>query len=373
MNAGTMLAARAYEGEQEFRLEQIDVPKPEAGDVVVAVMASGLTHGLLNLWRMRGRIKLLPAVLSQEIAGTVFETGAGVSAWQPGDRVRVHTTLSCRNCDHCRAGNDVWCDEVSLIGHAVYSVAAMPLYERYHNGGLAQFVKVPEWSLDRLPENVSFEVAAKLHSVAVTHQALRRADLEAGDTLLITGASGAQGAIAVRLAPQFGVARVVAVARTRRNLERVQKLGLPGLVEILTLDELSEDWEKQGTLSARIRSLTGGRGADALVDFLPAAPAVTVQSIYALKKGASAVLVGGNWNPIALLYGMIMNNGWQIKGSQGASRADAKALLDLLADGRLELDDLVTDVFPLREVNAAVELIDNRSGAPLLVAVAPMN
>jgi threonine dehydrogenase-like Zn-dependent dehydrogenase len=70
---------------------------------------------------------------------------------------------------------------------------------------------------------------------------------------------------------------------------------------------------------------------------------------------------------------MIMNNGWQIKGSQGASRADAKALLDLLADGRLELDDLVTDVFPLREVNAAVELIDNRSGAPLLVAVAPMN
>lgn len=178
-----MLAARAYVGEERFRLEHVPIPTLADGEVLVQVRAAGMTHGLLSLWHS-GRTQLLPGVLGHEGAGVVVEVGPNVTRWQPGDRVRLHPTLSCRDCAYCRSDRETLCSTLAVIGHAIYTNAAMPLYERYHDGVLAEYLRVAEWSLDRLPDEVSFEVGARVHSLAIAFRALRKTDACHGDTLV---------------------------------------------------------------------------------------------------------------------------------------------------------------------------------------------
>ena len=365
-----MRAARAHPGEQVMRLETIDVPQIENDDVLVRVAATGITRGLIGMWR-RGMIQLLPAVLGQEIAGTVEAVGRDAGAWRAGDRVRVHPTLSCRSCEFCTSEREPMCRSVSVMGHTAYSPEAMPLYERYHNGGLAEFVKAPAWSLDPVPDGVSLEVASRVHSMGVCYRALRKAQVPPGGTLVLNAATGAAGASVVRFARTFGIGRVIAVARSAANLERI-KAWDPSFVEIVPLDALVSGWDERDGLLNRLQSLTGGRGADALVDFMPAPSAATIQAIRSLRKGGVAVLTGGNYGDLAgLRYGDIMRGQWRIEGNQGYSRSDARSVLRLLGSGAVKVDDLVTHRLRLDEVMRAVELIESREGGPLYIVIEP--
>ena len=163
---GTMLAARAYAGEERFRLERIPVPAIGPGDALVAVRSTGITRGLLSLWA-KGRIRLLPATLGHEIAGVVASIGAEAQGIVVGDRVRVHSPLTLRNDAYLQRDDEAASPAVCVIGHAIYGDGAMSLYEQYHNGGLAEYVKVPWWSLDVLDPSVSFDVGARIHSLAI--------------------------------------------------------------------------------------------------------------------------------------------------------------------------------------------------------------
>jgi threonine dehydrogenase-like Zn-dependent dehydrogenase len=322
------------------------------------------------MWR-RNMIQLLPSVLGHEFAGVVAATAPDVVGWTEGDRVRVHPTLSCRACEFCTSEREPMCGAVSLMGHTAYSPAAMPLYERYHNGGLAQYVKVPAWSLDRVPANVSIELASRVHSMGVAYRALRKAQLGAGSTLIVNAATGAAGGTVVRFARTFGATRVIAVGRSRANLERTKSWD-SALIEIVALDGLPAGWDERDGLLNRIQTLTGGRGADALVDFTPAESVATVQAIRSLRKGGVAVLSGGNYGEMSgLRYGDIMRGQWRIEGNQGYARSDARAVLRLLESGAVQLDDMITHRVPLAEAMRAVSLIETREGAPLYIVIEP--
>jgi len=363
----TMLAARAYPGETRLRLERVAVPTLHDGDVRVRVRAAGMTHGLLSLWHS-GRTQLLPGVLGHEAAGEVAEVGPRVSRWRVGDRVRLHPTLTCRDCAYCRSDRETLCSTLAVVGHAVYTREAMPLYEQYHNGGLAEYLRVAEWSLDPLPDEVSFEVGARVHSLAIALRALRKIEPRQGETLVVAAATGATGAAVVKCAPLFGFARVIAIGRSRQNLARIAALE-PGLVSTIALEDLSSDWERDDGLTERIRVLTGGQGADCLVDLMPTGASVTMQAIYALHKGGRAVLLGGNYAPLNIPYGRIMVGNYTITGSNGYMRRDALELLELLRAGRLDIADLFTHRFALADVNAAIDLVETRDGGPLFVTI----
>jgi threonine dehydrogenase-like Zn-dependent dehydrogenase/DNA-binding CsgD family transcriptional regulator len=367
-----MQAAVVYEGEQAFRIEEVPLPAVGPGEALVRVKATGLTRGALSLWRARGQMRVLPTILGYETAGIVAAVGDGVTGVKPGDRVRLHPVLSCQRCDACRNGDEQLCSAVAVIGGAVYSDEAMPLYATYHNGGLAGYFIAPEANLDRLPRSISFEVGARIHSAAIAYHALRLADLRprhVGATLVVTAATGGVGSAAVASAPLFGVGKVIAVSRRRAPLERTRELLPDGVVEIVPTDELPDDWEQSEGLARRIRELSGGRGTDAVLDLMPAAPVVSLQAIYSMRKGGTAVLAGGNHNELPLLYTRVMRNSYQIKGSNGYTRRDAAAILAALTSGTLDLTPLITHRFALAEVNRAAETIWQRQDDARFVIV----
>lgn len=368
---GNMMAALAYKGEQHFRVEEVPIPEIDDGEVLVKVEAAGVNRGNLSAWKGGNPgVRFSPTVLGNEISGVIAEVGRGVRSFKEGERVSVHSILTCRDCSYCRTDLQQFCPSVAIIGLIVGGEEGMPLYQRYHNGGLAQYVRAPAWALDPLPEEIPFDVGARVHNLAVAFRTIKRAGPPREGTLVVNGATGATGASAIKCAPLFGITKVIAVSRTRETLEKVKALE-PGLVEGVATEDLPAGWEEKGLLTEKIRTMTGGRGADAVVDFMPTGGTVTLQTILGMRKCGTAVLAAMNPSELNFLYGRIVFSGYEIKGSYGFVRRDKGELMEILRAGKLEVSDLVTHKFPLEEVNTAAETVENRTGAPRWVMVNP--
>jgi len=362
-----MLAARAHPGRQDLVLEEVEPPEPGPGDVLVRVAAAGLAPGLFHLLQ-QGRFPVLPSTVGHEIAGDVAAIGTGTSAISVGQRVRVHPNLTCRACEYCTTDREQMCSSCSMIGHAVFGPDALGLYRQYHNGGLAEYVNVPAWAIDELPDNVSYDVGAKVHDLANAVRALKVAGLMAGSTLVVTAATGTMGTAVIRLAPLYGVTRLIAVARSAERLRAVAKLD-PGLAEWVSIDHLDADWERTGGLTRALRRVLPG-GADAVIDFLPSGPG-TAQAVAALRNGGALVHMGGNRAPLDLPAVAFAAGCWRLVGTRNCTRNDARHVLQLLRSGTIIADDLVTHTYPLTEVNTAVQAMLDRAEPMWMTLIHP--
>ncbi|WP_063005829.1 zinc-dependent alcohol dehydrogenase [Nocardia salmonicida] len=364
----TMLAARATQGSNSLSLEQIPIPQPGPLDVVVKVVSAGLAPGMMALLKM-GAFKHLPTTLGHEAAGTVTAVGDQVTDVAVGDRVRVHPNLNCRSCDYCRTDREMMCPQQAMIGHAGFGAVPMPLYERYHDGGLAEYVRVPHWLIDQLPANVSFDVAAKVHDLANVVRILKCAELPVGATVVTTAATGTMGTATIKLAEHFGIARLLLVGRSAERLAAVTPLAGKVEVETVALDELRDDWETTGGLTQRLRELAPA-GVHAVADYIPAG-AATGQAMAALRTGGTLAHMGGNATPLALPPIALMVNCWRFVGTRACTRSDAEQVLALLASGALNADDLITHRFPLADTDTAIESMVNRKEPMWMTVVNP--
>ncbi|MHA4854276.1 alcohol dehydrogenase catalytic domain-containing protein [Rhodococcus sp. MSC1_016] len=364
----TMLAARAHRGADSIVLEQIPIPEPGPRDVVVKVAAAGLAPGLMRLLK-NGLFKHLPTTLGHEAAGIVTAIGAEVDRIAVGDRVRVHPNLNCRDCTYCRTDRDMMCPQQAMIGFAAFGEGPMPLYDEYHDGGLAEYIRVPYWLIDQLPDSVGFDVAAKVHDLANAVRALKCADLPVGSTIVVTAATGTMGTSTVKLAEHFGVSRLILVSRTAERLHAVGALAGPVATELVALDDLADDWQSSGGLTRRLRELVPN-GADAVIDFIPDGP-VTGQAMAALATGATLVHMGGNTASVPLPAIAIMSNCWRFVGTRSCTRTDASEVLKLLGTGALIADELITQRFALGDAVKAVDAMQRRSDPMWMTVVNP--
>ena len=363
----TMLALRAHRDSTTLVLDEIPVPEPGPLDVVVQVAAAGLAPGMMRLLEM-GAFSHLPTTLGHEAAGTIAAVGSDVPGFGVGDRVRVHPNLNCGRCDYCRSERDMMCRQYAMIGHASFDAVAKPLYDEYHNGGLAEYVRVPHWLADPVPAAVSFDVAAKAHDIANAVHALTSADLRPGATVVVTAATGAMGAATVRLAEHFGVARLVLVGRDAERLSSVAGLAGRVATDVVALTELG-NWTETGGLTRRLRELLPA-GAQAVVDYLPNGPA-TAQAMGALAPGGTLVHMGGNTSPLQVPAIALMVNCSRFVGTRACTRTEAREVLRLLETGALVADDLITHWFPLTDAVKAVELMRQRAEPMWMTVVNP--
>jgi threonine dehydrogenase-like Zn-dependent dehydrogenase len=362
-----MLAARALPS-HEITVERIAVPEPTPIDVVVKVASAGLAPGMTHLLKM-GAFKHLPTTLGHEAAGIVSAVGDGVDGISVGDRVRVHPNLNCRNCSYCRSDRDMMCPQQAMLGHAAFSTASLPLYAEYHDGGLAEYVRVPHWLVDPLPESVSFDVGAKVHDLANALRALKCAQLPVGSTLVVTAATGTMGTATVKLAPLFGVSRIVLVGRSAERLHDVASLAGDVDLDVVALEELSDDWGNIGALTQQLRRLVPC-GADAVIDFIPEGPG-TGQAMAALATGGTLVHMGANLTPLPFPAIALMTNCWRFVGTRACTRNDAEEVLGMLASGALDVEELITHHFPLSDVAVAIEAMQQRSDPMWMTVVHP--
>lgn len=225
-------------GPEVLRVREVERPRPGRGEVLVRVRASGINRA--DLLQRQGRYPA-PEGWPQEIpgleyAGTVEEVGPGVTAWSPGEEV------------------------MGLVGGGAY----------------AEYVVVGDRTPVRVPEGVALEAAGGIPEVFVTawDALLRQMGLEAGETLLIHAVGSGVGTAALQLARAAG-ARTVGTSRTPAKVDRARGLGLDvGIVSG------GDGWTDE------VRTATGGRGVDVILDLVGAAY---------LEGNARALAPGGRW------------------------------------------------------------------------------
>jgi D-arabinose 1-dehydrogenase-like Zn-dependent alcohol dehydrogenase len=176
--ADTMRAVRWHGPGSQVTPEQVAVPTPGAGEVLVQVAACGVCASDLHMFDgslpTRGPIPVIPG---HEAAGTIVATGPDVTAWKAGDRVAIFAGVACGDCPSCQAGGDTeHCWIAKCLG-----------IDR--DGAWAEYIAVPEWNLVRVPDNVPLEIAAVLcDAVATPYNAVIDAGgLRAGETVAIFG------------------------------------------------------------------------------------------------------------------------------------------------------------------------------------------
>lgn len=364
MTDGQMRAFRVEEGAREAHLVHVNIPEIKHGEVLIKVKAAGLAPGVLKIVAM-SKTGQLPLTLGHEIAGTIEQVGEGVENVKVGQRVRVHPSLSCGLCKYCSAGKEHMCVEAAIIGFQGFGKGRMPQFEKYHDGGLADYIKVPSQLVDILPDNVSFDVGAKVHHIANAIRVLRTPNLPIGSVVAITAPTGTMGTACVRLAPMFGIRKLILVGRNKQRLEAVREISTVQCEVVCTEDV------KEGSLPLPAAIRKGNpEGVDAIIDFMPASTDI-YQIFGALSVDGTFVHMGASFEtlPVPLIATMV--NCWKIIGTRNNSREDALCALSWLRDGSIKVDDLLTHFMKLSEIESAIKIINDRSEPVWMMVIKP--
>lgn len=332
-----MRALRLYGhgGPEALRLEELPDPRPGPGQVVLAVRAASVNH--LDLFVRRGTPGLrveFPRIPGADAAGEVVAVGEGVKGVAVGDRVLLDPGTSCGCCFFCRGGDTTMCPEYRLLGE-------------HRDGTYASQVVVEAGQVHSIPSGLSFEEAAALPLVFMTawRMLVVRGGVRPGETVVILGAGGGVSSACVQIARMAGC-RVIAAAGGPEKLKQARELGAH---EGIAYRE--EDFARA------VRRLTGGRGADVVVDSVGAD--TWVKSLKALRNGGRLLTCGATsgFDPRTDLRHIFYRQ-LQIIGSTMGTGNDLAAVLRCVERGLLR--PVVDRVLPLEEAAKAHRLLEER-------------
>lgn len=314
-----------------------EVPTPEPGpkEVRLRVKAAALNH--LDIWVRKGVAspKLpLPHVLGADASGVVDAVGPGVTGFAPGDEVVVNPGLSCGHCERCLAGEDNLCSRYEILGE-------------HRWGAYAEYLVVPEVNLVRKPQNLSFVEAAAIPLTFLTawQMVVDKLQVRPGEDVLVMAAGSGVSVAAIQIAKLFG-ARVIATAGSEEKLRKAKELGADE-----TVNYTHPDWPKE------VRRLTGGKGADKVVDHTGALYFEGV--IRATANGGRIAIAGASSGYEGTLpFAHVFFRQLSILGSTMGSKSRLFPILRFVEQGRLK--PVVGQVLSLEEAAEGHRLLEER-------------
>lgn len=333
-----MKAARLY-GARDLRVEVVPDPEPGPGEVLIHVRACGVCPSDLRAYLgTRAGGSSAPRTPGHEWSGYVVALGEGVNELELGDRVVPDWRVVCGKCGNCRRGVFNYCTSLSRI-----------------RGGFAELGVAPASNVRKIPDHVSFEEAAFCEPLACCINGSMATRIDIGDDVAIVGC-GPIGLQHLQLARARG-ARVIAVDLDDRRLDAAKRLGAHDLV-----------WLGDGDSVAKVKELTDGRGADAVV--------VAVGDVRAIEQGIQMAGLNGrvqifagthpaqeiSLDPNAVHYGQLV-----VTGSHDFTPHQFTTALKLISYGIVEVKSLITHRFPLAQVQEALETTASRRGLKAMV------
>lgn len=309
-------------GVHDVTTEQRAVPNPGEGEVLIRVGAVGTCGSDVHYYeqgRIGDAVVREPLVLGHEVSGTVVALGPGVRSHEPGSRVAIEPGVPCGRCAECRLGRYNLCPEMVFFG-------TPPI-----DGAFAEYVTIRAEFAYPLPDNLSDEAGALLEPLSVGIWGARKARVQPGTRVLVTGA-GPIGLIAAQTARAFGAAEVVVTDVNEHRLAVAEELGAR-------------------TVHVG-RSGLDGFAADVLLE-CSGNPRAALQGIDAMARAGRVVLIGMGADELALPVAKVQQYELEVTGTFRYANTWPTAI-ELAASGAVRLDRLVTHRFPLTEVRGAL-------------------
>ncbi|MBT2386065.1 S-(hydroxymethyl)mycothiol dehydrogenase [Streptomyces sp. ISL-11] len=331
---------------EPVRVETIVVPDPGPGEAVVKIQACGVCHTDLH-YREGGINDEFPFLLGHEAAGVVESVGAGVTEVAPGDFVILNWRAVCGQCRACRRGRPWYCFDTHNATQRMTLTDGTELSPALGIGAFAEKTLVAAGQCTKVDPAASAAAAGLLGCgvMAGLGAAINTGAVGRGDTVAVIGCGGV-GSAAVAGARLAGASRIIAVDIADTKLATAKAMGATHTVN-----------SRSGDAVAAIRELTGGFGADVVIDAV-GRPETYEQAFYARDLAGTVVLVGVPTPEMKLELPLldVFGRGGALKSSWYGDclpSRDFPVLIDLYLQGRLDLDAFVSETIALDEVEEA--------------------
>ncbi len=323
-----------YYNNRDIRVEELPKPKIGPGELLVKIQASGICGSDVMEWY---RIGKAPLVLGHEIAGEVAEVGAGVRTFKAGDRVVATHHVPCFSCHECLTGHETVCDLLLSGTH-------------FDPGGFCEYVRLPAVNVERgtwkIPDSLSYEAATFVEPLACVLRGQRTAGLKAGGSVLVLG-SGISGLLHVHLASVSGAGFIAATDLTEYRLQAATRFGA------------STAYRADQNVVARFKADNRGRGADVVI-VCASAKAAFEQALAAVARGGTilffAPTAAGETLPLAI-NDLFWRRDLSLTTTYAGAPADCVAALELIASGRVRVEEMITHRFGLADTVSGSTLV----------------
>jgi NADPH2:quinone reductase len=338
------LRIHRHGGPEVLSIDEVERPAPRAGEVLVRVIATSINH--LDLFvraGMPGVTIPFPRVLGCDGTGEIAALGPGVTRHRVGQRVVIEPGVSSGESAHDLAGNDHLSDDYGIRGEHCDGVAA-------------EYVALEERFVFPLPDGVDPVAGAAVPLVFLTAWGMlaTRANLRAGESVLVVGGAGGVGSAAIQIARERG-ARVVATASTEKKRELCLALGAEAVV-----DSSREGWDKE------VKRWSGGRGVDVVVEHV--GPSTWDLSMRCLARNGRLVTCGGTTGArVQIVLPHLFIKNLAVLGSTMGPKVALPVIFEHVRAGRFR--PVLDSAMPMSQARRAHERIEARDVAGKIVLI----
>lgn len=353
-------AAVAYSAGQPLTVETVQLEGPKEGEVLIEVKATGVCH--TDAYTLSGADPegLFPAILGHEGAGTVVEVGSGVKSLKVGDRVIPLYVPECRNCEYCLSGKTNLCQAIRITqgqglmpdGTSRFSIHGQKLHHYMGTSTFANYTVLPEIAVAKIREDAPFDKVCLIGCGVTTGigAVINTAKVEPGANVVVFGLGGV-GLNVIQAARLVGANMIIGVDINPTKRELAEKFGMTHFVN---------PQEIAGDLVPYLVDLTKG-GADYSFECIGNVN-VMRQALECCHKGWGVSVIVGvagagqeiKTRPFQLVTGRVWK-GTAFGGAKG--RTDVPKIVDWYMEGKINIDDLITQVMPIEQINEAFDLM----------------
>lgn len=343
------MRAALLKAPNELACEHVPEPKQLPGDLLIKVKAATVCGTDIRIFRGKKTAGIrYPSILGHEFAGEIVDNG-GNDAFNYGEAVGVCPAISCGHCDNCKRGFENICSNLIAIGYEI-------------DGAFAEYIRIPARAIEsgnvfRLPKGLSWEKAALIEPFSCVMNGQEKIKIGLGDFVVVLGA-GPIGLMHVKLARYAGAYRILVSEPNPGRRAAAIAAGADVVV-----DPTSEN------LPERVKQETKGQGADKVIVAI-GVPRLANDALQLVRKRGAVSLFAGfsvsetaNLDVNAIHYGEI-----EVTGSFGLTRLQFERSLNLIAQGCIELNSLITHRFSLEMIDSALTTAESGEAIKVVVA-----
>ena len=323
-----MAQAAYYEGNRTIRHGPCELVEPATGEVQLKISHCGICGTDLHIYHgaMDARVQM-PLVMGHEMSATVHKLGSGVDDLALGDRVVVMPLAPCGNCPACAAGHSHICHNLDFLGIDT-------------PGAFQSFWTVPAYTLHQMPDQLSLKHGALIEPLAVACHDVRLAGVRAGDQVVVLG-GGPIGMLVALVAKHYGAEVLVSEINPFR-VEMARNLGLAAINPTET------------NLTKLVMEETGGAGADIVFEVSGSQAGADIMTELLRTRGLAVIVAIYAQKPKIDLFRFFWRE-LRLQGVRVYESEDFSAAIQLAAQYTLPLDELITDIRPLRALRSGFE------------------